>query len=270
MSKFGHYIAGLSVVSALGGATVAELETRYQDNENNENKIEYAESSLAQDMKNACKEGAKAFVDFLSVIGKKIKEGDFSSKEELKTEMKNDASFSYGMVEDLGKAPRIKDLAYQNDTLSVDNKSSSAAYYRSGYNTITDNIRYGEEQNNVETLISLAHEAEHMHQYNKVNFSANMGFEQHYKVHDYKEIGANIAGLLQVRQMYKEAKTEEERKEIIEKGKARYPYYFEKVESGEINPLSMKVKDFDDEMSFIINETNVLKYKKDTFVLNIS
>jgi hypothetical protein len=55
MGKFGHYIAGLSVVSVLSGAAVAEFEAKNQDNENNENKIEYAESRLAQDMKNACK-----------------------------------------------------------------------------------------------------------------------------------------------------------------------------------------------------------------------
>ena len=85
-------------------------------------------------------------------------------------------------------------------------------------NTITDNIFEGQEQSIESTLSTLAHEAEHMHQREKVNFSADMSLEQHYKLHCYKEIGAQVAGLLQLREMYKEAQTEEERANIIKEG----------------------------------------------------
>ena len=254
--KLGHYIAGLSVVAVLGGGAKAYGAFEKQDNDDNKDKIEYSQNSLRDSLKEDCKDAYECFSDFLSKVGNELYVRNLNCRENLRTMFKKDFSFSYEMIEELGKAPRIKNLAYQNDTLNADDKNISDAYYRSGYNTITDNIKDGVVQNYVETFTSLAHEVEHMHQYSKVNFSADMNFRQHYKLHDYMEIGATVAGLLQARQMYKEAKTDEERKEIIEEGKIRYSYYFDKVESGEINPLSTSVSDFDEEMKFIINETD--------------
>ncbi|MBQ8750813.1 MAG: hypothetical protein IJZ30_04165 [Alphaproteobacteria bacterium] len=252
--KLGHYIAGLSVIAAMN-ATGNYIAKSGQDNDDIEDKVEYKENTLRQDLKEACKDAQECFNDFFARFSSNKDKGQTSL--ELREELREDSLFSYDVIEEIGKAPRIKNLQYQNDTISIDEEKSSTAYYRQSSNTITDIIVEGEKQDTVETLISLAHEAEHMHQYNKVNFSADMSFEQHYQLHNYTEIGATMAGLLQVRQMYKEAKTDEERNEIIEKGKGRYRYYFDKVESGEINPLSNSVKDFDEEMKFIADETAI-------------
>ena len=258
--KFGHYIAGLSVIAVMNGVGNYIAESG-QDNDDIEDKVEYKENTLRQDLKNACNDAQECFNDFFARFSSnKDKEQTLL---ELREELREDSLFSYDIIEEVGKAPRIKDLQYQNDTISMRGKKKSDAYYRHSSNTITDVIVECEKQDTVETLISLAHEAEHMHQYNRVNFSADMSFEQHYQLHNYTEIGATIAGLLQARQMYKEAKTDEERNEILEEGKGRYRYYFDKVESGEINPLSGSVKDFDEEMNFIANET--VKYW-DTYV----
>ena len=252
MSKVGNYIVGASVVAIMAGSPVeAEAHNNYgDDNTNDKDKVVYVEENLRDSLKN---DNTIAW-EMVANNEQELRNATSSNqtKEELKEELKEDSWRGYGTIREVGRAPRIDNLQYQNDTVSV--KPEADAYYSPDLNTITDNIVEGQEQSIESTLSTLAHEAEHMHQREKVNFSADMSLEQHYKLHCYKEIGAQVAGLLQLREMYKEAQTEEERANIIKEGKKEgYKDYFSKVENGEINPLSDKKEDFDKEMSVVIN-----------------
>lgn len=252
MSKIGNYIVGASVVAVLGGAAANMDDADKQILEKQIDKVEHVRDELRNNLKESATIAWNRAVRNVQRLQEKVKE--LTDVDFLKQELKEDSHFAYETIEQLGKTPRIKDLQYQNDTLAV--KSSVDAYYTEDYNTITDNVVDGAEPEYEEKLSSLAHEAEHMHQHNKVNFKAGMSVEQHYKIHCYKEIGARIAGLLQYRQMYKEAKTDKERQEICEKGSNDgYRYYFEALENGEINPRSGVKKDFDKEMEFIAVKT---------------
>ena len=259
MSKIGNYIVGASVVAVMSGSPMeAEAHNNYgDDNIGDKNKVVYVEDNIRDTLKN----DSTIAWEMVANNEQELKNTPSSNqtKEELKEELKEDSWRGYGTIREVGRAPRIDNLQYQNKKIKEGERASffdnadADAYYRSGVNTITDNIVEGQEQSIEKTLSDLAHEAEHMHQYEKVNFSADMSLDQHYKLHCYKEIGGQVAGLLQLREMYKEAKTEEEKSNIIKEGKEKFFDYFSKVENGEINPLSDKREDFDNEMSFIIN-----------------
>ena len=191
------------------------------------------------------------------------------SREELKKELKKDSWKGYETINGLGKAPRIRDLEYQNDTITKERYESgdyfdANAYFTSGgVNTITDNIyavEGGDKDDYMNKLAVLAHEAEHMHQFGRVNlYYSEMGLWQSYKLYCYQEIGANIAQGLQLRAMYKEAKNDKERKEIIECGKSTNCWlYFSMLEDGGINPFSNKKEDFDEEMECLVNGVAVV------------
>lgn len=260
MSKVGNYIVGASVVAVMAGSALKSDEVKQFFGDESKDKIEYVKEELKEDIKEFAIEAFEMLSENVNKL-KKIVNGEESNsddKEELKSCLKRDSHFAYETIEKLGKAPRIKDLQYQNDTLNVASVMDvySNAYYEEEKNTITNNIVKGEDKDYNEMLSILAHEAEHMHQHNKVNFMAGMSVEQHYKKHCYKEIGARIAGLLQYRAIYKEAKTSKERQEIVQKGcSGGYDYYFKAIKEGMINPRSNKQEDFDKEMKFIAQET---------------
>ncbi len=263
MSKVGNYIVGASVVAVMmGNPNVAEAQNVV--NGENKNKIENV-----QELKEELKNDSTIAWNQVAVVEADLKENktEGQSKEELKEELKNDSWEGYKTIKEVGKAPRIENLQYRTDTITKERyKNASAwakqnmdvdAYYRVANNTITDNVHEGRPKSEERILSILAHEAEHMHQHEKVNFSADMSLEQHYKLHSYTEIGAQIAGLLQLREMYKEAKTEEEKKKIIKNGKdAVYRDYFEAIEKGELNPQAETKEDFDKEMKFIANSVS--------------
>lgn len=266
MSKVGNYIVGASVVAVMAGMPEVATAQNVAELENFEaNKVELIDDTkdvLKNDNAIAWEEVYKNEKDL-----KEKKEGK-ETREELKDELKKDSWQGYQTINELGKAPRIKNLEYQNDSISpkraLENKENGKgrtdAYYTPSYNTITDNIYEGEkEQTKEETLLVLAHEVEHMHQNAKVNMNADMSLGQHYKLHCYKEISANIAGVLQLRQMYKEASNDDERKNIINVGKEKgFSFYFKAIERGEIDPNSKEKDDFDKEMSMIANKTKNL------------
>ncbi len=260
MSKVGNYIVGASVVAIMAGSPMeAEAHNNYgDDNTSDKDKVVYVEENLRDTLKN---DSIIAW-EMLASNEQELNNTTLSnqSKEELKEELKEDSWRGYGTIREVGRAPRIDNLQYKNKTIKDGERASffdridAEAYYSLGSNTITDNIFEGQEQSIESTLSVLAHEAEHMHQHEKVNFSADMSLEQHYKLCCYKEIGAQVAGLLQLREMYKEAQTDEEKANILKEGKKEgYEDYFSKLENGEINPLSDKKEDFDKEMSVIVN-----------------
>ena len=247
MSKMGHYIAGLSVATVLSGAPSDANAHENYDSNIDEDKIEYV-----QELKNSLSVDNNLAWQLVEDNKKEIEtpKSNDENREELKSEMKQDVAFSYEAIEEVGKASRIKNLAYQNKT-NNSAFNTTGAYYDTVNNTITNVVNEWGDSNEVKEQAIIAHEAQHMHQYAKVNFNADMSIEQHYKLHCYTEIGANIAGILQIREIYKEA-SDEERKNILDMAP---DYYKNAVREGKINPLSDSVEDFDKEMSFIVNET---------------
>ena len=244
MSKYGHYIAGLSVVAVLGGNPQEAQTHEYSDNDKVENKTEYV-----HELKTDATKAWQLVDESSSIIGSEKNHND--SIDKIKRDMKDDASFSYATIEEVGRAPRIDGLEYQ-ESYSDDRADRVGGYYSSETRTITDIDNEGDGNKGVAELALLAHEAQHMHQYSVVNFDADMSLSQHYKLHSYSEIGASIAEVLQIREMYKDAKTDEERENAL---KDTPLYYRNAIESGEINPLSSDMVDFDREMSLIANET---------------
>ena len=152
---------------------------------------------------------------------------------------------------------RTKKIDYQVDTLGVDNKSSSLGYYRPGANTITMNyhenderLRYLEE-NDRDTIIY--HEQKHRSNNNKgfMSESISVSLEQYYKLCMADEISANMAELVYLREEY--IKTRDIN--VFDKRGGIFSFYKEAVQKGEVNPFSSDPKDFEKDMSLIMNGT---------------
>ncbi|MBE6463438.1 MAG: hypothetical protein E7005_06770 [Alphaproteobacteria bacterium] len=241
MGRVGNYIVGASVVSVLAGnPAMASVGDDTKDDIKEEMKTDYVAAMDAIDDNEQQLKETSAYV---------------MSHEDVKKTIKDDVWEGYQSISNLGKAPRIKNLAYQKEFFSSE---EIYAYYNAGKNAIVDIVSFKELDypDILGNSLDLAHETEHMHQAGKINLNADMSFEQHYKLHCFKEIGANVAQVLQLRAMYKEAQTEEKRQEILEAGaKKGFGYYVKAVQRGLVDPLSDSKEDFDKEMSFIMNET---------------
>ena len=239
-------MAGLSVVTVLSGAPRDAQAQENVTNDSDPNKIENYQEEVKNELQTDSTMAWQLVDDNKDKVEEESRQN--SSPDEVRGHMSVDAAFSYRTIEDINKVPRINGLAYQE---SYDDERNYGGYYSQNYNTITDIDREERDDNGKVELGLLAHEAQHMHQHEKVNFDADMSLAQRYKLHCYKEIGANIAEVLQIRTMYKEAQTEEERDKILEKAP---DFYKKAVKEGKINPLSEQVSDFDKEMKFIANE----------------
>jgi len=156
------------------------------------------------------------------------------------------------------EAPKMK-IDYQVDTLANANES---AYFSHGSREVVihyiegtgEQVKSTNEWNNTDE--TRAHE--HKHRYNHDNgmYNMPMNLEQYYKVCCHDEISANMAGLLQLREEYKMAKTEKEREKIASSTKASlFSYYFDAVKEGKIDPFATSKQDFEKEMKFIATET---------------
>ena len=269
MSKFGHYMAGLSVATVLSGAPKEVQAQENVTNDKEQNKIENYQE-LKSELQNDSALAWQLVNDNKDKVEEENKQN--TPPDVVKGHMAKDASFSFGTIYVEGKTPRIDGLAYQENYDSEEDaggyyspsvlKDDVGQYYQSG--TITDIDReWWNDKGEVE-LGLLAHEAQHMHQHSMVNFDADMSLQQHYKLHCYKEIGACIAEDLQARAMYREAKTEEEREKAL---KEAPPSYRMAIKDGVINPLSDNLVDFEKEMSFIANNTteNWMNYGRADF-----
>ncbi len=153
---------------------------------------------------------------------------------------------------------RTKKIDYQVDTIGTDNnKGGAGGYYTSATNTITMNYHEADkwllnwEKNSHDVI--LYHEQKHRSNANKGFKSENIRVspEQYYKLCMADEISANMAGLVYLREEY--IKTGDIN--VFDKENERYSFYKEAVQKGEVNPLSSDPKDFEKDMSLIMNGT---------------
>ena len=255
MGKVGNYIVGASVVAVMAGSPAsAEAQENVTNNNENGNKIEYVQDNLRDELKN------DSTVAWETVVGNAEQLSEASSttqpKEELKEELKLDAKEKDELV-NLLKAP-TRTVEYQVDTL--DYNVSTLASYTPANNSITVNyIDDGEEhkKSNERAQSSgiVVHEVQHKDKSVALLGKMSMSCEQRYKLCMHDEISSNIAELLDIRQKYIEAKTDEERDSILNGVSKNFSFYVDAIRSNKIKPGSLNSKDFKEEMAFIANET---------------
>ena len=145
-------------------------------------------------------------------------------------------------------------IDYQVDTVAQYNPT--VAYFMKNRQSITQNYYKYMEHDKIQELSTLAHEQKHRDNSKFDLPNTPMSLTQQYKAQTHNEISASIVELLQLRQMYIEANTKEEQDDIKNAMSANFGFYVEALNSTEkdkIDPLSTSPKDFDKEMSFIIN-----------------
>ncbi|MBQ8750814.1 MAG: hypothetical protein IJZ30_04170 [Alphaproteobacteria bacterium] len=255
MGKVGNYIVGASVVAVMAGSPVsAEAQENVTNNNENGNKIEYVQDNLRDELKN------DSTVAWETVAGNAEQLSEASSttqtKEELKEELKLDAKEKDELV-NLLKAP-TRTVEYQVDTVNY--VTGTLARYSPLDNTITVYYRdVGEEhkKSNERAQSSgvVVHEVQHKDKKLALLGKMSMSCEQNYKLCMHDEISSNIADLLDLRQKYIEAKTDEERDSVLNGADERFSYYVDAIRSNKIKPGSLNSKDFKEEMAFIANET---------------
>lgn len=159
---------------------------------------------------------------------------------------------------------RTKKIDYQVDTLGAGNKSTSAGYHSSAENTITMNYHEDDkwmlnwEKGDHDVI--LYHEQKHRSNANKGFRSKNINVspEQYYKLCMADEISANMAALIYLREEYIKSGDIN----VFDKENKRYSFYKEAVQEGEINPLSSDPKEFEKDMSLIMNGTQEMWVKE--------
>jgi len=90
-----------------------------------------------------------------------------------------------------------------------------------------------------------------------------MGLAQRYQVARIDEITQKLKETLAYRQRLRQAKTEEERQEVINNSSAYFSEYQDAINKGIVNPFSDNPKDFQEEMKFIF-DSNVDHWMKYT------
>ena len=152
-------------------------------------------------------------------------------------------------------APK-RTIDFQVDTIAVDSPETNSAFFTWADNTVT--VHYREETDNSynESSQIKAHEQKHRDNHKAGINNLPMNLEQFYKTDCNDEISANIAGLMQLREEYKNAKTDKEREKIANSpNNSKYSYYFNAVKFHQINPFATNSADFEKEMRFIATET---------------
>lgn len=161
---------------------------------------------------------------------------------------------------------RTKKIDYQVDTVRVGKwaKTASGGYYRPDTGTITLNYHEDNEtlrhkaQDSRETI--LYHEQKHRSNADKGFKSENINIspKQYYKLCMADEISANMAELVYLREKYIQTGDIN----LFDKGGKKFSFYKEAVQKGEINPLSSDSKDFEKDMSLIMNGTQEMWTKE--------
>ena len=161
-------------------------------------------------------------------------------------------------------------IDYQVDTLAQYNPT--VAYFMKNRQSVTQNYYQFMDHDPIQELSTLAHEQKHRDNSKFDLANTPMSLVQQYKSQTHNEISASVVELLQLRQMYIEANTPEEQLAIKKAMSVNFDFYVEALNSTEkdkIDPLSTSPKDFDKEMSFIINsikhnwmEKNAKTYNK--------
>lgn len=162
---------------------------------------------------------------------------------------------------------KMRTIDFQVDTVSVDAAAGTAAYYRSGNNTITSNYEIEDDDSGHkynQSNETLTHEQKHRDNYLQGFYAYAVSPEQAYKRNMHDEISATMAELISLRNEY------------IKTGDInvfdRIPklsFYKEAIEKGEINPKSQYKEDFDKDMRLIVNGTQKMwteKYGRDFYI----
>lgn len=173
-----------------------------------------------------------------------------SGNEELKQQIKSQRS---GKPEPIMGPMRTIDCNTDTTNVKVGN-----AFFTSLTNTITKRYSMTGDNSLGQAISTLAHEQKHRDNHIAGMANMPMSLEQYYKVCCHDEISANICELLHLRQEYIDAKTEEERAQIMEDNNPKnqdFSYYWKAVKEGKINPLTSDPLEFDKEMKFIATET---------------
>ena len=255
MGKVGNYIAGASVVAVMAGSpTSAEAQENVASVNENGNKIEYVQDNLRDELKNDSTVAWETVASNLEQLSQAP--STTQTKEELREELKLDAKEKDELV-DLLKAP-TRTVEYQVDTLN--HVADAYAAYSPSYNSITVNyIDDGEEYKKINEIAQssgvVAHEVQHKDKREALLQKMSMSCEQKYKLCMHDEISSNIAELLDIRQKYIEAKTDEERNNVLNGVSECFSFYVDAIRSNKIKPGSLNSKDFKEEMAFIANET---------------
>ena len=161
-----------------------------------------------------------------------------------------------------------REIDYQVDTLSKYNPT--VAYFMKNKQSVTQNYYQYMDHNPIQQISTLAHEQKHRDNSKFDLANTPMSLIQQYKAQCHNEISANIVELLQLRQMYIEASTDEEKNDIIDVMSTNFQFYVDALKSEDkdkINPLTSSPKEFDREMSFIANtiQTNWMKKNAKTY-----
>jgi hypothetical protein len=145
-------------------------------------------------------------------------------------------------------------IDYQVDTIFTYN--NIAAYFSKNKQSVTKNHYLYMDHNKIHETSLLAHEQKHRDNSLFDLPNTPMSLEQHYKALCHNEISASIVELLQLRQMYIEAPSQQERDKVIEAMGINFEFYanlLKSTEDNRIDPLSTSPKDFDKEMKLIAN-----------------
>ncbi len=159
-------------------------------------------------------------------------------------------------------------IEYQVDTLDTSSlgnnaQSSDLAYYHLSNNVIViQHYDSAEEKfvkfnKNAEYITTKIHENKHKALYHSDYYKMPMDLEQNYKRHAHDEISATLSEVLYFRQIYIDAKNDNERKSLLNnytKNEA-FSFYIDAIKSGKVNPLTTSSEDFENEMKFIAQET---------------
>ena len=145
-------------------------------------------------------------------------------------------------------------IDYQVDT--VFSYNNVAAYFSKNKQSVTQNHYLYMDHNKIHEISLLAHEQKHRDNSLFDLPNTPMSLEQHYKALCHNEISASIVELLQLRQMYIDAPSQQERNKVIEAMSINFEFYANLLKStgdNKIDPLSTSPKDFDKEMKLIAN-----------------
>lgn len=152
------------------------------------------------------------------------------------------------------ETPKIK-VDYQNKIADENDNANTAAFYSYSDNSITVLNRIGENNTFSNSNSTLAHEYKHKYDYKCwEDYLSGMSLSQRVQTDRNMEIAATICELLQLREEYINADSKEARDAVINSAAGKkFDYYFDKVKSGEINPLDNQ--HIEQEMVFIGSAT---------------
>ena len=152
----------------------------------------------------------------------------------------------------------FKKIDFQVDTLAnVPDDRYLAGYFTPYTKTITINYpeQYPEAQKLLSTERSLYLQHEEQHRINNKKgisvYDIKISPDQFFKLCAADEISANMAELIYLREEYIKTKD----LSLFDKDEKKFEFYKEAVQRGNINPLSSDPKDFNKDMSLIMNGT---------------